>query len=91
MQERIKDTIRYTVKICFFISSIIFTIIYKFPFFLGVVYGLGILSYAFLFPSSSMVWAFDKIFNYSKSQTVVMKNEAEKNTKSDNRVKFKEN
>ena len=90
MQEKSKERIRNIIKYSVLLSSIFFAIKYKFPFFLGFVYGSAILSFMYLFPTPLVLMILDKTFNYSKSQTEMLKHEAENNRRKTVRtVKYK--
>jgi len=86
-----KDDARLFLKIAFPLSLIYFMYSYGIKFSLGFIYGMVLLSYLFLFPPLAMIPYLDKLFNYSKSQSVVMKNESEKNKEifERNKVKFR--
>lgn len=81
-------TFKGMIKLLFGLSGIFFIYIWGIKFGLGLIYGMAMLSYVFLFPSPMMVNLLDKTFGYSKSMTVKMKNDAENQTKGFN-VKFK--
>lgn len=87
--DNFKDDARLVLKIAFPVSLIYFMYTMGFNFALGFIYGMTLLSYIFLFPPLAMIPYLDKVFNYSKSQSVVMKNESERNKSSKDYNKFK--
>jgi len=87
--DNFKDDARLLIKIAFPVSLVYFMYTRGFSFGLGFIYGMTLLSYIFLFPPVAMIPYLDKLFNYSKSQAVVMKNESEKYRKQDDKFKVK--
>lgn len=83
------DNWRFLIKLFFGLSNIYFLIKFGFKFGLGFIYGLCLMGYLFLFPSPTGRIFFDKLFNYSKRETVIMKEESEKMEKQYNEIKRK--
>jgi len=87
--ENFKDDARLIIKIAFPVSIVYFMYTLGGAFGLGFIYGMTLLSYLFLFPPVAMIPYLDRLFNYSKSMAVTMKNESEKRKEENNKFKVK--
>lgn len=85
--------LRFFLKLGFGLSALYFLYAFSYKFGLGLIYGMTFTSFLFLFPSPIGVRILDKVFNYSNSLGVIMKNESEKNNSksNENKVKFGRN
>ena len=84
---KIAEMIKKGIKIIFPVSIIILSMILGKYYIIGVIMGMTVMTYILLFPNPKLVFILDKIFGYSDSITVRMKDESQKNEKT--RVKVK--
>jgi len=75
----IEFTWRFFVKLGFGLLGLYLIIIFQTPFIMGLIWGMLTMSYIFLFPTLGMRYIMDKMFDYSNSFAVVLKNESEEN------------
>lgn len=77
--EYIKENWRTGIKLIFGIGVFIGVVYYRLPFMLGLISGMCIVGYMFLFPNPTALIFFDKLFGYSKKEAIIMKNESQEN------------